>query len=65
GSAMRRASFEQWRRNLAVALGNAPGSEATITALEAALPAASAMVQEHISWALMRQRNRVLHGPLD
>lgn len=65
GSAMRRASFEQWRRNLAVALGNAPGSEAAITALEAALPAASAMVQEHISWALMRQRNRVLHGPLD
>lgn len=63
GSAMRRVSFEQWRRNLAVALGNAPASAQAIDALEAALPAASALVAEHIQWALARQRSRVLQTP--
>lgn len=56
GSAIRRIDFEQWQRNLAVALGNAPAQQQIINALERAQPAASEMVAEHIAWALSRQR---------
>lgn len=52
GSAMRRVSFQQWRRNLAVALGNAPPTEAAAQALQAAREGAVPMVREHIDWAL-------------
>lgn len=55
GSAIRRVSFEQWRRNLAVALGNAPASPRILEALQAAREHASALVREHIDWALARQ----------
>lgn len=58
GSAIRRISFDQWSRNLAVALGNAPSSEAIIDALRARLPGASALVREHLEWALARQTQR-------
>ena len=54
GSAMRRIGFERWRRNLAVALGNAwrdTGDEVIETALRAA-PDKSLLVREHIAWAL-------------
>lgn len=62
GSAIRRISFEQWSRNLAVALGNAPSSEAIINALRARLPGASALVREHLEWALVRQTERPESG---
>lgn len=58
GSAMRRIGFERWQRNLAVALGNAlraaaAGSRMKLqAALQARLATASALVAEHISWAL-------------
>jgi epoxyqueuosine reductase len=56
GTAIRRIGFERWRRNLAVALGNAlyeGEPQAPIrAALEAAIPHASALVAEHIQWAL-------------
>jgi epoxyqueuosine reductase len=55
GSAIRRISFEQWSRNIAVALGNAPPSQAIIDALRARLAGASALVREHLEWALARQ----------
>ncbi len=55
GSALRRISFELWRRNLAVALGNAPADPAIVLALERALPTASALVAEHLKWALAQQ----------
>jgi epoxyqueuosine reductase len=54
GSAIRRIGYDCWLRNIAVALGNAPHSEAVIVALRARLPAASALVAEHIHWALTR-----------
>ena len=55
GSAIRRIGFERWQRNLAVAIGNA--LRATDDAvLRAALlgrrEACSALVREHIDWAL-------------
>ena len=55
GSAIRRIGFERWRRNLAVALGNAlraADSAAIREALESARPTASPRVAVHIDWAL-------------
>jgi epoxyqueuosine reductase len=52
GSALRRIGFERWLRNLAVALGNAPSSPATLAALRARATYPSALVQEHVAWAL-------------
>ena len=58
GSAIRRIGIARWRRNLAVALGNAwreTGDEAVSMALQAALPHADAMLAEHIGWALAQR----------
>ena len=55
GSAIRRIGHERWQRNLAVALGNAlrtTGDAAIRAALRARRDAASALVREHIDWAL-------------
>ncbi len=54
GSAIRRISYEQWQRNVAIALGNGPANPAVIGALQARRDQASAMVAEHIDWALAR-----------
>jgi len=56
GSSIRRIGYQQWQRNLAVALGNAPSSTQIIAALTARRTTASALVAEHIDWALARQR---------
>ena len=55
GSAIRRIGHERWLRNLAVALGNAPPSPAIHAALEARADHPSALVREHLQWALSRQ----------
>lgn len=52
GSAIRRIGHERWLRNIAVALGNAPGSKATRDALNARLDHPSPLVREHVGWAL-------------
>lgn len=57
GSAIRRIGYEMWMRNIAVALGNATFSEEIIIALHARLGRISALVDEHIEWALMRHRH--------
>ncbi|MFY8350387.1 tRNA epoxyqueuosine(34) reductase QueG [Pseudoalteromonas sp. SSM20] len=59
GSAIRRIGIERWQRNIAVALGNAPYSEAVITALENAKQDASELVLEHIEWALKKQQQKI------
>ena len=56
GSAIRRTGYEGWLRNLAVALGNAPRDPAVIAALKARAEHPSALVREHVSWALARHR---------
>ncbi len=56
GSAIRRIGHERWLRNLAVALGNAPRSVEIETALRTHLDHPSALVREHVTWALERQR---------
>ena len=52
GSAIRRIGHECWLRNIAVALGNAPSSSTVTAALEARRDDASALVREHVAWAL-------------
>lgn len=56
GSAVYRIGHEQWLRNIAVALGNAPTSESVLLALHARLHHPSELVREHVSWAL-KQHN--------
>lgn len=52
GSAMRRIGYEQWLRNIAVALGNAESSEDVVDALRSRQNSATDMVREHVAWAL-------------
>lgn len=54
GSAIRRIGHEAWLRNLAVALGNAPAESDIITALQKRLRHPSALVREHVIWALQQ-----------
>jgi epoxyqueuosine reductase len=59
GSAIRRIGYECWLRNIAVALGNAPASPAVLAALAARRDDPSALVREHVAWALTQ------HGAVD
>ena len=56
GSAIYRIGHEQWLRNIAVALGNAPGSDKVMQALHARLQHTSELVKEHVSWAINQHR---------
>lgn len=56
GSALRRAGYEGWLRNIAVALGNAPSSPEINAALQQRLHYPSVLVQEHVRWALEQQK---------
>ena len=58
GSAIRRIGHERWLRNIAVALGNAPHAAVVVTALEARRDHASALVREHVAWALREQAGK-------
>jgi epoxyqueuosine reductase len=52
GSAIRRIGYERWLRNLAVGLGNAPTASEVVSALRARADHPSALVREHVQWAL-------------
>jgi len=56
GSPIRRIGHERWLRNLAVGLGNAasvrPGDSLIVAALRARAEHPSALVREHVAWAL-------------
>ncbi len=56
GTAIRRIGHEYWLRNIAVALGNAPTSQAVMNALESRQQDASELVREHVNWALEQHR---------
>jgi len=55
GSAIRQISYHQWLRNIAVALGNASGSQYVIEVLKKKQHYPSTMVREHIFWAIDQQ----------
>ena len=54
GSPIRRIGHERWLRNIAVALGNGGPSETATKALNARADDPSALVREHVAWALSR-----------
>jgi len=54
GSAIYRIGYEQWLRNIAVALGNATKDAAVIAALKLRANHESALVREHVEWALLQ-----------
>jgi epoxyqueuosine reductase len=58
GSAIYRIGYERWLRNIAVALGNAGTSAAVLAALEARRQHPSALVREHVAWALQQHHDR-------
>ncbi|MFZ3088597.1 MAG: tRNA epoxyqueuosine(34) reductase QueG, partial [Methylotenera sp.] len=60
GSAIYRIGYEQWLRNIAIGLGNAPSSPSIIATLQTRLQDNSAVLREHIAWALAQHRNFVI-----
>ena len=62
GSAIRRIGYDCWLRNIAVALGNAPTSDALIASLRKRLNNSSEMVREHVLWALEQHECGTLGG---
>ena len=63
GSAIRRIGYERWLRNLAVGMGNAlrtlgdtPQSRVIRESLLTRADHASALVREHVAWALQLTR---------
>jgi epoxyqueuosine reductase len=58
GSAIRRIGHQRWLRNIAMALGNAPGSADAIGALQTRANDADDTVRDAVSWALARQQSR-------
>ena len=65
GSAIYRIGHEQWLRNIAVALGNAPKNAQALAVLQAHAQHESALVREHVAWALERQRATIAPGNVD
>ncbi len=62
GSAIRRIGYECWLRNIAVALGNAPTSAEVVRALAARRDDPSALVREHVEWALEQHQREAVGG---
>lgn len=58
GSAIRRIGYECWLRNIAVGLGNAPKTEKVVSALIARRKNSTALVSEHIEWALEQHNEK-------
>ena len=55
GSAILRIGYERWLRNIAVALGNASHNADVQAALQSRSEDSSAIVREHVQWALAQQ----------
>ena len=54
GSAIYRIGHEQWLRNIAIGLGNANTQPDIIHALQSRIDDPSALVREHVAWALQQ-----------
>lgn len=59
GSAIRRAGYLCWLRNLAIGLGNSPGSIQAIAALKQRAEHPSELVREHVHWAIRQQQTKL------
>jgi epoxyqueuosine reductase len=58
GSPIRRIGYRNWRRNLAIALGNAAYDPHIVEVLQQAIDTADDLIREHCQWALEEQRNK-------
>lgn len=58
GSPIYRIGYERWLRNIATALGNAAKSDTVVAALERRAKHESALVREHVEWALQQHVNK-------
>ncbi|MFD2165531.1 tRNA epoxyqueuosine(34) reductase QueG [Thalassotalea euphylliae] len=58
GSPIRRIGYQNWQRNIAIGLGNAPFSEEIVETLRATLPESDKVVSEHILWAIGQQESK-------
>ncbi|MEO8307884.1 MAG: tRNA epoxyqueuosine(34) reductase QueG [Pseudomonadota bacterium] len=58
GSAIRRIGHEAFVRNVAVALGNGPADDIAIKALQQRREDPSALIAEHVNWALRRLQHQ-------
>jgi epoxyqueuosine reductase len=65
GSPLRRAGYERWLRNLAVGLGNAPSTIVVLEALRSRREHPSALVREHVEWALAQHGVHPSPQPID
>ena len=59
GSPIRRIGYQRWLRNLAVGLGNADASKEILAQLQQTTEGASALVKEHVDWAIEQQRQKL------
>lgn len=63
GSPIRRIGFNQWKRNLAVAMGNIEGSRATINqailTLQQDRVELTELINEHVDWAIQQLQTRL------
>ncbi len=57
GSAIYRIGYQQWLRNIAVGLGNAKTSPEIISTLQARANDESALLREHVLWALAQHQH--------
>jgi epoxyqueuosine reductase len=58
GSPIRRAGYESWLRNIAIALGNAESSVEVLRALHSKKDDPSEIVKEHVNWAIDQHKNK-------
>jgi epoxyqueuosine reductase len=63
GSPINRIGYECWMRNIAVGLGNAPSTVATVRALETRRNDPLPLVREHVLWALDRHHAAMSGSP--
>jgi epoxyqueuosine reductase len=60
GSPIRRIGYQRWLRNISVALGNAPASDAIVDALKNKLALNhSEVLNEHLQWALDQHHDQI------
>ena len=58
GSPIRRAGYESWLRNIAIALGNAESSVEVLRALHSKKDDPSELVKEHVNWAIDQHKKK-------
>ncbi len=59
GTALKRINYDQWTRNLAVAIGNSQPDNNLLNVLKVKLDYPNQSVREHIEWAMNKQYDKI------